>query len=129
VQELRDNMNAVRVLTPAERRLVEGLLRAGNRLDLVPDVEGIMVAEMADGGMGSLLLSPPRAERSMSAQLSEARFVDADGVSVSATLNLDGAGALFELDIWKVDFSPLQRLPGDGDVVEFHFQSASGNPK
>jgi hypothetical protein len=76
---------------------------------------------MADGGMGSLLLLPPRGDRVVSAQVAKAEFDDADGIPVSATLNLDDAGALFELDIWKVDFSRLQRLPDEGDVVEFRF--------
>jgi hypothetical protein len=32
-------------------------------------------------------------------------------VPVSVALNLDEQGELYELDIWKMDFSPLQRIP------------------
>jgi hypothetical protein len=100
---------------------MEGLLRVGRRPDLIPELDHLTVAEMDDGGMGSLQLTPPRGRRVMSVEVAEARFDDADGVPVSATLNLDAYGALFELDIWKRDFNPLQRLPREGDVVEFRF--------
>ena len=44
------------------------------------------------------------------------KFNDADGVPVSAALNLDQDHHLFELDVWKVDFSPLQRWPTAQDL-------------
>jgi hypothetical protein len=50
-------------------------------------------------------------------------------ISVTAVLNLDRAWALFELDIWKADFSPLQRLPEDGDVVEFRSTQDPGRSR
>ncbi|WP_420885213.1 DUF6984 family protein, partial [Candidatus Symbiothrix dinenymphae] len=37
--------------------------------------------------------------------------VDEDGVDVIASLNIDDTGDLYELDIWKTDFSPLIKLP------------------
>jgi hypothetical protein len=37
-------------------------------------------------------------------------FKDIDGTPVSAALNVDQQGNLYELDIWKVDFSPTQVL-------------------
>jgi len=43
--------------------------------------------------------------------LAEAEFQDADGVALSITINVDQHGSLFEMDVWKVDFTPLIRLP------------------
>ena len=39
--------------------------------------------------------------------------LDEDGVVVLAALNLDKNGKLFELDLWKVNFNPLETLPLD----------------
>jgi len=71
-----------------------------------------MVEDMADGGMGSVrFCSARRGERRFRQQIAEASFVDEDGIAVSATLNLDQNGDLFELDLWKVDNSALHRYP------------------
>ena len=43
--------------------------------------------------------------------VSEYEFKDKDGVDVVASLFLDKEGNLYELDIWKVDFSELLSLP------------------
>lgn len=40
--------------------------------------------------------------------------MDQDGVDVIATLSLDNYGDLFELDVWKVDFSPVVSLHRKG---------------
>lgn len=68
------------------------------------------VQDMRDGGMGSLRFSGAERRR-FGSTLAEAEFRDADGTLVSVALMLDEAGELFELDIWKVDFSPLLRIP------------------
>lgn len=38
-------------------------------------------------------------------------------MTVSFSVNLDDCGGLFEIDIWRVDFKPLQSLPPEGAVV------------
>lgn len=71
---------------------------------------------MDDGGMGSLLLLPHGfvdKKRLFGGAISKYEFIDADGVEVLVALNLDQDGELFEIDSWKVDFSPLIRLPDD----------------
>jgi hypothetical protein len=76
--------------------------------------EGLLVAAMNDGGMGSLYLMPKSialAHRIMGTQVSEFQFVDSDGVAVIVSLNLDEEGRLFELDIWKTDYNRLLSLP------------------
>lgn len=42
--------------------------------------------------------------------------MDDDGVSVIIELNVDERDKLFELDLWKVDFSPLRRYPNPEDL-------------
>ena len=67
---------------------------------------------MNDGGMGSLQFRADCPKDSIFVNVvSEAEFIDSDGTLVSIALMLDGDNQLFELDIWKVDFSPLITLP------------------
>ncbi len=76
---------------------------------------GLHVVELNDGGMGSLHLLPRGVEegtyRLFGERISECQFKDIDGVDVIASLYLDRTGRLFELDIWKVDFTPLVSRP------------------
>jgi hypothetical protein len=41
----------------------------------------------------------------------EVVFADSDGTKVSATLVVDSHGELREMDVWKVDFTPVLRMP------------------
>lgn len=69
---------------------------------------------MNDGGMGSLYLFPNGViieKRSFGKCVSTCQFTDKDGVEVIASLNVDKNGELFELDIWKTDYSPLISIP------------------
>jgi hypothetical protein len=80
--------------------------------ELLPLIPGCLVEEMQDGNMGSLkFVTSESGRRRFGEKIAETEFVDEDGVLVSATINLDDRGNLFELDIWKVDFSPLKRYP------------------
>ncbi len=65
--------------------------------------------------MGSIRFVYPDAQP-MAEAVSEAQYEDVDGVQVSINLNIDKDGRLFELDFWKVDFSPLKRYPQPGDL-------------
>lgn len=74
----------------------------------------LLVSPMNDGQMGSLELLPngiKNKDRVFGAQISECQFKDKDGTLVIASLYLDNFGELFELDIWKTDFSPLIEIP------------------
>ncbi len=103
-----------RPLQDEERRLVAYVWdMEASKKALSPAVR---VTEMADGGMGSLSFASSKAHRSFGKVAGECSFADADGVSVEAALLLDKDGDLFELDLWKVDFSPLIRIP---DPVTF----------
>lgn len=65
---------------------------------------------MDDGGMGSLEFAGDE-HRSLGSCVVEAEYLDRDGFPVSIALNSDTNGLLYELDMWKVDFTPLQEYP------------------
>lgn len=84
---------------------------------IVQQIPDVLVEDMDDGGMGSIrFLIGRHGKRIFGRQISEAAFVDEDGVVVSATLNLDQHGVLFELDLWKVDNSSLRKYPDRDDI-------------
>ena len=68
------------------------------------------VVDMQDGGMGSIRFVGSEA-RTFGKVAAEAQYVDSDGVLVLITVNTDKENQLFEVDFWKVDFSPLKRYP------------------
>ncbi|NII52787.1 hypothetical protein [Luteibacter sp. SG786] len=69
----------------------------------------IMVEELDDGGMGSyLIVDPPFGGPTFLA--SEVEFTDSDGTKALASLYVGSDGVPCEVDIWKVDFSPLISL-------------------
>jgi hypothetical protein len=94
-----------RQLTSKERDLVAYILRQSSPLHL----HFGLVEEMNDGRMGSLRFVGS-ADRRFGKCVGEAEFDDEDGMLVSVALNVDQRGELFELDLWKVDFSPLKRI-------------------
>lgn len=72
----------------------------------------LRIESMNDGKMDSLLFENLNGvDRRLGKTVAECYFEDLDGTLVSATLNLDQQGKPFELDVWKVDFSNLQRWP------------------
>ncbi len=76
------------------------------------------VVDMADGGMGSIRFADQAgAGHRLGKVLVECEYIDADGVLVEISINLDERGNPFEIDFWKVDFSPLQRYPSQRDLA------------
>jgi hypothetical protein len=98
-----------RPLSEYEAKLITRLLEACGRNDLVGSLGSRFVTGMDDGRMGSIAFEP-RGKRRFGVQIATLEFQDNDGVPVSAALNLDDAGDLYELDIWKTDFAPLNSL-------------------
>ncbi len=74
------------------------------------DITQLLVSPLNDGGMGSLGIGENYENRQFGEKIAEYMFKDVDGTFVSAALNVDKQGDLYELDIWKVDFSPTQML-------------------
>jgi len=109
--------------TDAELRLLRALVeRAPGLSGSLATLSELTVAAMNDGGMGSLAIGSPAPERRFEDQVAEVTFFDADGMWVSATLNVDQFDELFELDVFKGDFSLLREIPqtfqGKADGVE-----------
>jgi hypothetical protein len=110
-----------RKLTPQEENLLELLVQKSNS-DFTDWKNEISVAEMNDGEMGSLKLFPKGisdSNRIFGKQVSEVAFHDSDGVMVIASLNIDSAGELFELDIWKTNFGKLIKFPDSPAQFDF----------
>jgi hypothetical protein len=100
--------------TQKEERLLELLVKNSSITFSDNWKEGLLVCPMDDEGMGSLYLFPNGQiikDRVLGEQISEFQFTDQDGIEVIASLNVDESGNLFELDIWKTDFSKLIELP------------------
>jgi hypothetical protein len=105
-------MSEARKLTEAESRFIASMLADDDLRDKYSgDLASMRVTEMQDGQMGSLRFVSEVVDRSFGDQIAERSFVDEDGVTVWATLNVDVAGRLFELDVFKSDFSPLKAFP------------------
>lgn len=101
-----------RQLTSAEKGLIRALIERAQGFEIPFEwLDQVKVEPMEDGGMGSLRFLPASPGQMFGKEVAEVLFDDADGVVVSATLNVDRSGVLFELDVWKVDQSPLIRIP------------------
>lgn len=119
-------MNPLRLASDPEKAVISALLALKpETAQLTDTLHGLLVAEMSDGGMGSLSLVPnglAGAQRGFGRQVVMGEFADSDGVPVSVALNVDNQGYLYELDVWKVDFSQLMRWP---DPTEIRMQSGT----
>jgi hypothetical protein len=100
-----------RALRETEAALLNAMMLAKPEIvPLLVQLKGALVQEMNDGGMGSLQFVDPEGRRFGSRPV-EAAFHDTDGTFVSVAVMLDQFGALWQLDIWKVDNSSLIRIP------------------
>lgn len=100
-----------RALRAEEAKLIRSMLGASkDSAALMRQVDVGTVQDMLDGGMGSLRFSSDEPRR-LGSVVAEADYVDIDGVPVSIVINVDQNGQLFELDIWKVNFLPLECYP------------------
>lgn len=111
-------MSTARPLTDKEIKLITALVRESSKAnEIVGSLSERLVQDMDDGGMGSLrFVYTDNRIRRFGKKIADAEFNDEDGVPVSATMNVDDIGALFELDIWKGDFSPLKRYPEPDEI-------------
>lgn len=99
----------MRYLSSNEIEFIEEMLKGipeGERI--ISSLSNCIVTEMNDGGMGGLKFESLKKERSLGRDISKAEFSDEDGVTVIVTLSSDNYGDIYELDLWKVDFSPLK---------------------
>ena len=111
----------MRLLKAYEIELIKALLITNSKSTeiIIPALDTVLVQELDDGGMGGLRFMSPIADsdRSLGKTVAEAEFLDEDGVPVSIQLNLDKNNQIFELDVWKVDYSPVSRWPDLDQIV------------
>lgn len=108
----------MRKMNKAEISLVKNLLEMSSikSMDQI-SLDDMLVESLSDGKMGSLRFFSSNADRKLGQCAAEVDFKDEDNVTVSVVLNLDNYGELFELDIWKVDFTKLLRWPKFEDIT------------
>lgn len=109
----------LRRLTKAEIDFLRRLFswcRDGEKFSI--GLEDIFVQDMDDGGMGGVFfLSKNRNDQVLGNMLMELEFFDEDGAIVSVVINLDQNGDLYEMDVFKGDFSALLSFPEKEDII------------
>ena len=103
---------ALRPIKSEERALIGhllSLLKSGHQYHIPEEVE-----TLGDPASGGLQLTS-RGEHTT--DLVEADYKDADGRDVVITLSTNQYNELYDLDIWKTDFSALRRYP-EPDMVK-----------
>ncbi|MBX0289463.1 hypothetical protein K3G63_03390 [Hymenobacter sp. HSC-4F20] len=78
---------------------------------LLAALHTVRVTEVAAEATGSLRFLSATPHRRLGQQLATTQFLDEDGVPVLVSLYLDQVGELYELDCWKVDDTPVKRIP------------------
>lgn len=96
----------MRKITTSEIQFISFLLESSNTQIEIPE----MVLPMKDGGMGSLSFDLSGIQKRIN-QIVAGNFRDNDTILVDFELTTDNNGNLFELDMWKVDFSKLISFP------------------
>ena len=104
---------AYREPNASEQRLLAVLGRRSSKVLADEWMDGLLVEDMADGGMNSirLKLRGQTQTETFGGEIAVCQFKDIDDTDVIATLYADEEGVPFELDVWKVDFSPLKQVP------------------
>lgn len=102
----------MRPLRAEELTFIQHMLKGSDWANMdAHQLASLRVEDMDDAGMGSILFVSSKPDRVLGKDIASCQFQDLDGVAVLATLSLDQHGDLYELDIWKTDFSRLIRLP------------------
>jgi hypothetical protein len=103
----------MRKLKKKERDLIEFMLK-NDRVynNIINGLSKSIIREMDDGKMGSLrFIHDDGLIRSFGKEIVSISILDLDMVPVSFAINVDNYGDLFELDVFKGDFSPLKQFP------------------
>jgi hypothetical protein len=104
-------MGMKRVLTGGELAYITALLKQANESARISSLPSARVEAMLDGGMGSLRFTSGASPRRRRRAIAVDEFIDGDGTPVSVELTVDQFDDLYELDVFKADFSPLIRWP------------------
>jgi hypothetical protein len=110
-------MSIRRRLRKNERDIIVAMLDGNpSHAELMSRLEADAVEDMQDGGMGGIRFFADDKGRRPSLE-SRRRNTPTPTECLSAfVLNADAMGALYEIDFWKVDFSPLRRYPLPSDL-------------
>ncbi|MDK3024621.1 hypothetical protein QO239_18665 [Cupriavidus taiwanensis] len=102
-----------REISSAEASLVTFLCEISQNVDCPTEWSSFQVRNLDDGAMGSFQISVSSNPeiRGVRRVASTGQAFDLDGVLVIATLFVDEANIPCEVDIWKVNFEPLRRMP------------------
>ncbi|MGY0427336.1 MAG: DUF6984 family protein [Polaribacter sp.] len=107
----------MRNLNQKEKKLIKFLLR---KIKYDYELDNLIVDEI--GGYPSesisFLSNRDNVQRKMSKAIIECTFTDVDNIPISISLNIDDEGHLYELDIWKVDFSKIIRYPDGKNIMK-----------
>ena len=105
----------MRKLTSQEKKIIIKLLQTNKSKleEFTQQINNYLVEPMNDGGMRSIrFIRNSKEKRMLGEVIAEEEFIDEDQIPVLISLNLDSEGEFFELDIWKVDFSPVKHILG-----------------
>ena len=100
-------------ISEEQKPLIEHLLKLA-KLEI--DISTLKVQTMKDGDMGSQKFSTAKPDSVFGGNISEVTFVDLDGIEVLGTLQIDQYGNPFELDMFKADFSKLEKWPNENEL-------------
>jgi hypothetical protein len=103
----------MRKLTEDEYELICFLLLdKPDAKQIINGLRDMMVEEMDDGGMGSFrFVNKNMPLGKFGRQISEITLLDEDRVPVSFAIFLDKDGDLFEMNVFKADYSRLVKFP------------------
>jgi hypothetical protein len=103
----------MRSLKKEEYDLIVYLLKEKPNTELmIEELPSLFVEEMKDGGMGSLVFfNKNKSGRKYGKTMAQIQLSDIDGIPLLISIDLDEQGNIYELDVWKGDFSPLKRFP------------------
>jgi len=106
-------MKIIRSLNKDEIALISWMIKGKLRGQKIIDtLDKLLVEEMKDGGMGSLKVNiEGKDDRIYSRELAKADLFDIDGIPVFISINLDQNDDFYEFEVFKADFSKLQKIP------------------
>lgn len=100
--------------THDERRVLAAFFHVlSDRFQLDAASDAIEVADMLDGGMGSVTLRIDGVVRSAHHLAAEFEYADADGTPILVSLFVDPSGMPGELDFWRIDNAPRMTKPAE----------------
>ena len=105
----------IRPLRTEEKELLLSVIQhLANSLDLLSEIDEVLVEDLSDGGMGSVRVIRDNSYLKRKAMpYAQAMYIDEDSVLISVQINSDSFGRLYEIDIWKTDFSSVKRYPNE----------------